>query len=68
MPLRLPAVLATAALVTAGLAPGSVQAETPGASARPAKPAKPVGTVLSSAPLERSLWIPRTTSRAFKLK
>lgn len=66
MRIRLAAVLAAAALVTAGLAPAAVQAETPEQATRASD--NPVGTVLSSETLERSLWIPKTTSRAFKLK
>lgn len=61
---RLAAVLAAAVLATVGLAPTAPAAPAASKAAEP----RPVGAVLDAEPLKHSLWIPRTTSRAFKLK
>jgi hypothetical protein len=59
------AALSTVALAAIAAAlPGTALADAGGAAAAKAK--RP-GTVVSHAPLRRGLWIPGTTSRAFKL-
>ncbi|GAB3760275.1 hypothetical protein FB382_003061 [Nocardioides ginsengisegetis] len=62
--LRTPIALLAAALVAAGLTSTTSYAAT--APARDGVD-QPVGTVLESGPLDRDLWIPKTTSRALKL-
>ena len=58
--------LLTAALLAAALT--GVPSSYAGAPASSrARLDAPVGTVLQAGPLKRSLWIPRTTSRAYKL-
>ena len=58
--------LLTAALLTAGLV-GAAVAVLPAAHAEPSPPRQQVGTVLEAALLRHDLWIPKTTSRAYKL-